>query len=91
MHESFYGLNRLEVKTLLIEPSSRWANDYIESFKGKLQDELLNGEAFTTLHEVQILIADRQQPYNHLQPQSLSVLQFSQRFWRFTKTYLHWS
>ena len=37
-------LSRLEVGTLFIEPGSPWENGYIESFNGKLRDELLNGE-----------------------------------------------
>ena len=35
-------LNSLGVKTLFIEPGSPWENGYIESFNGKLRDELLN-------------------------------------------------
>ncbi len=34
-------LNELGVKTLFIEPGSPWENGYIESFNGKLRDELL--------------------------------------------------
>jgi putative transposase len=44
-------LNRLRVKTLFIEPGSPWENGYIESFNGKLRDELLNREIFMTLEE----------------------------------------
>ena len=51
-------LSRLGVKTLFIEPGSPWENGYIESFNGKLRDELLNREIFTTLHEAKVLIAD---------------------------------
>ena len=36
-------LGRLGVKTLFIAPGSPWENGYIESFNGKLRDELLNG------------------------------------------------
>jgi len=49
-------LNDLEVTTLFIEPGSPWENGYIESFNGKLRDELLNREIFTTLIEAKILI-----------------------------------
>ena len=35
-------LARLQVQTLYIEPGSPWENGYIESFNGKLRDELLN-------------------------------------------------
>ena len=40
-------LNRLGVRTLYIEPGSPWENGYIESFNGKLRDELLNREVLT--------------------------------------------
>ena len=39
-------LNHLGVKTLYIEPGSPWENGYIESFNGKLRDELLDREIF---------------------------------------------
>ena len=42
-------LKDLEVTTLFIEPGSPWENGYIESFNGKLRDELFNREIFTTL------------------------------------------
>jgi transposase InsO family protein len=48
------------VKPLFIEPGSPWENGYIESFNGKLRDELLNREIFTTLTEAKVLIADWQ-------------------------------
>lgn len=57
-------LKRLEVKTLFIEPGSPWENGYTESFNGKLRDELLNAEVFTTLNEAQVLIADWRNHYN---------------------------
>ena len=47
-------LNRLEVKSLFIKRGSPWENGYIESFNGKLRDELLNREIFTTLTEAGI-------------------------------------
>jgi transposase InsO family protein len=37
-------LKRLGVATLFVEPGSSWENGCIESFNGKLNDELLNGE-----------------------------------------------
>jgi putative transposase len=39
-------LSDLGVKTLLIEPGSPWKNRYVESFNGKMRDELLNLEIF---------------------------------------------
>jgi transposase InsO family protein len=63
-------LERLGVKTLFIEPGSPWENGYIESFNGKLRDELLNREVFTTLTEAQILIEQWRMDYNHIRPHS---------------------
>ena len=50
-------LLRLGVETLFIERGSPWENGYIESFNGKLRDELLNGEIFTTVPEARVLTA----------------------------------
>jgi transposase InsO family protein len=63
-------LSRLQVKTLFIEPGSPWENGYVESFNGKLRDELLNGERFTTLLEAKVLIANWRQHYNQQRPHS---------------------
>jgi len=63
-------LERLGVKTLFIEPGSPWENGYIESFNGKLRDELLNGEIFTTLIEAKVLISDWRREYNQVRPHS---------------------
>lgn len=63
-------LKHLAVKTLFIEPGSPWENGYVESFNGKLRDELLNGEIFTTLKEAQVLIAAWRQHYNQQRPHS---------------------
>jgi len=63
-------LCRIGVKTLFIEPGSPWENGYIESFNGKLRDELLNGEIFTTLFEAQVLIENWRREYNQVRPHS---------------------
>jgi putative transposase len=63
-------LNRLGVKTLFIEPGSPWENGYIESFNGKLRDELLNREIFETLLEARILIEEWRREYNQVRPHS---------------------
>ena len=63
-------LNRLGVKTLYIEPGSPWENGYIESFNGKLRDELLNREIFTTLEEARVLIEQWRREYNQVRPHS---------------------
>ena len=49
-------LSELGTRTLFIEPGSPWENGYIESFNGKLRDELLNREIFYTLQEAEVLI-----------------------------------
>jgi transposase InsO family protein len=63
-------LTKLGVKTLFIEPGSPWENGYIESFNGKLRDELLNREIFTTLTEAKVLIEQWRQEYNQVRPHS---------------------
>ena len=61
-------LGRLAVKPLFIEPGSPWENGYIESFNGKMRDELLNGELFYSLKEAQILIEQWCKHYNTVRP-----------------------
>ena len=56
--------------TVLIEPGSPWENGYVESFNGKLRDELLNGEVFNTLMEAQVLIEEWRPHYNWVRPHS---------------------
>jgi len=63
-------LNELGAKTLFIEPGSPWENGYIESFNGKLRDELLNREIFYTLQEAKILIEHWRREYNQVRPHS---------------------
>ena len=38
-------LGCIGVRTLFIEPGRPWENGYVESFIGKLRDELLNGRS----------------------------------------------
>jgi putative transposase len=63
-------LTRMCVKTLFIEPGSPWENGYIESFNGKLRDELLNREIFDTLEEAQVLLEQWRKEYNQIRPHS---------------------
>ena len=63
-------LSRIGVKTLFIERGSPWENGYIESFNGKLRDELLNREIFTTLEEAKVLIQQWRKEYNEIRPHS---------------------
>jgi len=63
-------LNRLDVTTLFIEPGSPWENGYVESFIGKMRDELLNGEVLDTLDEAKVLVEAWRKIYNRLRPHS---------------------
>jgi len=63
-------LQRVGVKTAYIEPGSPWENGYIESFNGKLRDELLNGEIFDTILEAKVLTEMWRKHYNNIRPHS---------------------
>ena len=63
-------LKQVQVKTLFITPGSPWENGYIESFNGKLADELLEREVFDTLYEAKVLIERWRVHYNTIRPHS---------------------
>jgi putative transposase len=63
-------LGRLGVHTLFIEPGSPWENGYIESFNGKMRDELLNGEIFDTILEARVITEQWRKEYNQKRPHS---------------------
>lgn len=63
-------LGKVGVTTLYIEPGSPWENGYVESFNGKLRDELLNAEIFDTLLEARVLVERWRQDYNRVRPHS---------------------
>ena len=56
-------------KTAFIEPGSPWENGYVESFNGKLRDELLTMDVFNTLLEAKILI-EQWRVHNTVRPHS---------------------
>jgi len=56
--------------TTYIEPGSPWENPFIESFNGKLRDELLDCEIFETLLEAKVLAEDFRIDYNTYRPHS---------------------
>ena len=60
----------LIVTPLFIEPGSPWENGYVESFSGKLRDELLNGELFYTLHKTRVIVEGWHQRYITQRPHS---------------------
>jgi putative transposase len=70
--------------TAYIEPGSPWENPFIESFNGKLRDELLNVEAFESLLEAQVLAEDFRIEYNTYRPHSslghLTPAEFAERW-----------
>ena len=63
-------LERVGVKTLYIEPGSPWENGYVESFNGRLRDELLDREIFDTVLEAKVLIERWRVQYNTIRPHS---------------------
>ena len=63
-------LGKVGAATLYIQPGSPWENGYVESFNGKLRDELLDREIFYTLTEVQVLVEQYRQVYNGIRPHS---------------------
>ena len=63
-------LQQAEVETLFVAKGSPWENGYVESFNGKLRDELLNQEIFLSLEEAQWVIDRWRLDYNHHRPHS---------------------
>jgi putative transposase len=53
-----------------IDPGSPWQNAYVESFGGRIRDELLAVELFSCLTEARVLIEDWRHDYNHHRPHS---------------------
>ena len=58
------------VGTVFIDPGSPWQNAWIESFNGRLRDELLNAWRFDSLLEAKVLIEDWRIDYNLNRPHS---------------------
>jgi putative transposase len=63
-------LQQAGVETLFIAKGSPWENGYVESFNGKLRDELLNRELFLSLEEARWVIDHWRSDYNHHRPHS---------------------
>lgn len=61
-------MTEAKVQSLYIEPGSPWENGYIESFNGRLRDELLNAELFTSVAEARHLATQWRLEYNHRRP-----------------------
>ena len=58
------------VDTLYIERGSPWENGYIESFNGKLRDEVLNREVFYSIKEAKVIVEGWRLEYNNHRPHS---------------------
>ena len=58
----------LRAGSAYIEPGSPWQNPYVESFGGRVRDELLAVELFSCLAEARCSIEDWRQDYNHHRP-----------------------
>ena len=60
----------LQVQTLFIEPGSPGENGCVESFNGKLRDELLDRETFYTVTDATSLIERGRRQYTTVRPHS---------------------
>ncbi len=67
---AFWARRWSGVQALYIESGSPWENGYIESFNGRLRDELPNGEIFETVLEARVLCKRWRRHYNTLRPHS---------------------
>ena len=55
-------------RTTYIEPRSPWANPFVESFNGRVRDELLNVEEFASLPEAEVIVEAWREQYNNYRP-----------------------
>lgn len=63
-------LRENSVDTLYIEPGCPWQNGYIESFNGKLRNEVLDREIFYSVKEAKVLVENWRLEYNNHRPHS---------------------
>ena len=61
-------LARACVRTLSIQKASPWENGYVESFNGRLRDELLDRELFLSLPEARVVLDQWRVDYKHKRP-----------------------
>ena len=59
-----------EAAVVVQQRQAPWENGYVESFNGKLRDELLRAEVFNSLREAQVLIEQWRHHYNTARPHS---------------------
>ncbi len=71
------------IKPLFIEPGKPWQNGKGESFNGKLRDECLSREWFSSVKEAQLVIENWRKFYNTERPHSslgyLTPLEFKSK------------
>lgn len=71
------------IKPLYIEPGKPWQNGKCESFNGKLRDECLSREWFSSVKEAQVVIENWRNFYNTERPHSslgyLTPLEFKSK------------
>lgn len=76
-------LAKIGIKPLFIEPGKPWQNGKGESFNGKLRDECLSREWFSSVKEAQVIIESWRKFYNEERPHSsleyLTPLEFKSR------------
>ena len=75
-----------QVAAKFIDPGSPWQNGFIESFHGRLRDELLNRETFLSVKEAQVRLEVHRLWYNQEREHSalayLSPIEFRQQWER---------
>ncbi len=69
-HAMFDWAAAVGTGTVFIDPGSPWQNAWIESFNGRMRDELLNLWQFDSLLEAQVIIGDWRIDYNTNRPHS---------------------
>ena len=72
-----------QIKPIFIEPGKPWQNGKGESFNGKLRDECLSREWFSSVSEAQVIIENWRKFYNTERPHSslgyLTPLEFKSK------------
>jgi len=63
-------LRETKIETAYIQPGKPWQNGLNESFNGRLRDECLNAEWFTSRAEAKVLIEDFRRRHNEHRPHS---------------------
>jgi transposase InsO family protein len=63
-------LSKNGARSIYINPGSPWENSYIESFHGKLRDECLNQEIFSSIEQAAIVLENWREEYNNYRPHS---------------------